>query len=85
MADREFEDVNAQSFSKTARTEFFGGLSARTFYSRIQETRMLKDGVRVFDAAVQNVFVYTAPLAMVYGFNFPRKFENGGFVFQLKF
>ncbi|MFQ5652864.1 MAG: transporter [bacterium] len=59
--------LNAQVFGEAARTEFMGGFGFRTFYSRINKTRLLVDGESMRGPDAPKVFVNMAPVAVVYG------------------
>lgn len=60
-------NVQAQVFGEAARTEFFGGLGIRTFYSRINKTQLLFNGNDISDSNKPKVFVNLVPVALVYG------------------
>lgn len=59
--------VLAQVFGEAARTEFFGGLGVRAFYSRVNKTRLLLAGEEIQDPQNMDVFVNLAPVALVFG------------------
>ncbi len=61
------KSADAQIFGEAARTEFFGGLGIRTFYSRINRTQLLLDGDKISDPNAPKVFLNLTPVAIVYG------------------